>query len=52
MSSLAHSKTQVYPGAGSAAEDPTKSYKGFKFIFAIMWSLIISRYNSNIVHII
>ena len=34
MSSLAHSKTQIYPGAGSAAEDPTKSYKGFKFIFA------------------
>ena len=35
MSSLAHSKTHIYPGAGSAAEDPTKSYKGFKFIFAI-----------------
>ena len=35
MSSLAHSTTQDYPGSGSAAEDPTKSYKGFKFIFAI-----------------
>lgn len=35
MSSLTHSTTQDYPGSGSAAEDSTKSYKGFKFIFAI-----------------
>ena len=35
MSSYAHSNSQVYPGSGSAAEDPVKSYKGFKFIFAI-----------------
>ena len=35
MSSYAHSNSQIYSGSGSAAEDPVKSYKGFKFIFAI-----------------
>ena len=35
MSSLASTHSHLHPAAGSAAEDPTKSYKGFKFIFAI-----------------
>ena len=35
MSSFACSNTQNHPAAGSAAEDPAKTYKGFKFIFAI-----------------
>ena len=35
MSSLASTHTYLNPAAGSAAEDPTKTYKGFKFIFAI-----------------
>ena len=35
MSSFARSNSQVHPAAGSAAEDPAKTYKGFKFIFAI-----------------
>ena len=35
MSSFASSDKHYYPAAASAAEDPTKSYKGFKFIFAI-----------------
>ena len=29
MSSFASSNTYLNPAAGSAAEDPTKSYKGF-----------------------
>ena len=35
MSSFASSDKHYYPAAASAAENPTKSYKGFKFIFAI-----------------
>ena len=35
MSSLASTNSYLHPAAASAAEDPTKSYKGFKFIFAI-----------------
>ena len=35
MSSLASSNDYHYLQAAGAAEDPTKSYKGFKFIFAI-----------------
>ena len=35
MSSFAHSHTKTHQSADSAAEDPGKNYKGFKFIFAI-----------------
>ena len=36
MSSFARSNTQNHPAAGSAAEDPTKSYKGFKLYLLLM----------------
>ena len=35
MSSFSRSNSQIHTATGSAAEDPIKSYKGFKFIFAI-----------------
>ena len=48
MSSFACSNTQNHPAAGSAAEDPTKSYKGFKFIFAINAT---SKVGDNVWHV-
>ena len=48
MSSFACSNSQVHPAAGSAAEDPTKSYKGFKFIFAINAT---SKVGDNVWHV-